>query len=251
MLCSHFACIIFFGSSLIPRAYSQVQPLPSAETILDRFVVVSGGQAAYNRVQNEVTKETLRVSGTTVAETLTYRTKTGNFRQIARGADGQSEIGVNNGVVWRRTGETAQILESGEERAQVLQTAELLSDGHWRQFYKSAVTVGAETVEGKPCYTLKVVPFVGEPHTLWYDQKTGLQVREVMPILGGGDGAMTAEEYFDAGGIKMARVLHSQINGVTLTTVVEDVKFDQPIPDSTFALPPDIERLIKKWFAVK
>jgi hypothetical protein len=54
---------------------------------------------------------------------------------------------------------------------------------------------------------LKVLPFVGEPHTLWYDQNTGLQVKEISPLHAGGEGEVAAQEYFEAGGITMPRVL--------------------------------------------
>ena len=250
---SRSACIILFGIFLRPCLYSQPnQPLPSAEAVLDRSVAASGGHAAYDHIQNEVRKATIKVAGISVAETVGYWTKTGKYREITRSLAGQSELGVNNGIAWSQSDEKAQILETGEERAQMLQQAELLPEGHWRRFYKSAELLGTEMVEGKNCYILKVVPLAGEPHTLWYDQKTGLQVREVTPVpSGAGDNETTAEEYFDVGGIRMPRVLHAHINGLTLTIVVDDVKFDQSIPDSAFAVPPAVERLMSKRFTVK
>ena len=250
----HVCCIILLGSSWAPQAYAQANPpLPSAEAILDRVVTVSGGQAGYDGVQHEIRMITANVSGTAVAQIAIYRTRSGNLHQIVSGAGGQSELGVMDGIVWSRTGDAAQILETGEERAQALQAAVLLSDGRWREAYKSAEMVGTETVDGTSCYVLTVVPFAGKPHTLWYDQKTGLQVKEVAPHPKGGDVEMKALEYFEAGGIRMPRVLvlKSQMNGAVLTMVVDDVKFNQPIPDSIFALPADIERLMKKRFAAK
>jgi hypothetical protein len=255
----HLGWILLLGSSWIPRAYAQANhpllstPLPSAEVILDRSVAVTGGQAGYDRIQNEVRSITAKMSGAPVAQIVMYRTRSGNLHQIMRAAGGQSELGVRGGVVWSRTGDAAQILETGEERAQALQAAVLLSEGRWREFYKSAETVGMDAVEGKLCYVLKAVPVAGEPHTLWYDQKTGLQVREVAPLPTGGTTEMTAQDYFDAGGVKIPRafLMRSQLNLPVITMVVDDVKFNQQIPDSVFALPTDIERLMKKRFAAK
>jgi hypothetical protein len=243
---------ILFGTCLIPSAYSQADsPLPSAESILDRAVRVTGGQASYDRVQNEIRTITATVSGTAVAQIVIYRSHSGNLHQFVRGAGGESELGVNNGIVWSRTGDVAHIIETGEERAQALAAAILLSDARWRELYKSAETVGIETVDDKPCYVVDVIPFVGEPHTLWYDQTTGLQVKEVAPLPSGGDSETTAQEYFEAGGIKMPRVYVSRANGVVLNMVVDDVKFNQSIPDSIFAFPADIERLMKKRYTAK
>jgi hypothetical protein len=41
------------------------------------------------------------------------------------------------------------------------------------------------------------------------------------------------------------------MNGTLLTMVVDDVKFNQPIPNAIFALPADIERLMKKRYPAK
>jgi outer membrane lipoprotein-sorting protein len=249
---SLLAGIVFLGNFSIQYAYSQAAGrLPSAEAVLDRFVAVSGGQASYDRVQNDVRKMTVQASGTTAVERVTYRTRSGNMRQIAHASGGQTEIGVNDGVAWMRTAETAQILDAGEERAQALQAAEFLSDSRWRQVYKSAETIGTETVEGKLCYVLRAVPFVGEPQKLWYDQETGLQVRQLLPVPAGGEAEYTAQEYFEVEGIKMPRVFQARMNGIPITITVDDVKFNQQIPDAILALPSDIERLMRKRFAAK
>ena len=246
------APIVLLGCSFIPHAYSQVAtPLPSAEAILDRFVTVSGGQSAYDRVENDVRIITATVSGTAVAQIVAYRNKSGELHQIVRGAGGANELGVKDGVVWTRNGDNAHILETGEERAQALQAAELLSDGHWRKVYKSAETVGTETLKGSLCYVLKVVPMTGEPHTLWYDANTGLQAKEVSPLAAGGKGEVVAQEYFVTGGIKMPRVYEMRMNGAAIIMTVDEVKFNQLIPDSIFALPADIERLMKKRYQAK
>jgi hypothetical protein len=249
----HARWTILLGIAAIPSAHSQANaPLPTAEAVLDRFVAVSGGQTAYDRVENEIRTMTAKISGSSIAQIVIYRTRSGNVHEIARGAGGQSEIGVKDGIAWSRNGDVGHILEDGEEHAQALQLAQVLPDGHWRQYYKSAETVARDTVEGKPCYMLKVVPFAGGAHTLWFDQDTGLQVKQVEPRpAGGGEEEETAQEYFEAGGIKIPRILLARMDGVEVTFVVDDVKFNQSIPVSIFALPPDIERLMKKRFVEK
>jgi outer membrane lipoprotein-sorting protein len=74
---------------------------------------------------------------------------------------------------------------------------------------------------------------------------------KVAPLPEGGEVEMKALEYFEAGGMPRALVLKSRMNSAVLTMVVDDVKFNQPIPDSIFALPADIERLMKMRFAAK
>jgi hypothetical protein len=241
-------CMVLIGSALIPCGYSQDGALPPAAAILDRYVAVTGGQSRYDQVQNEIRTLTAKINGAAVSQVTIYRTRSGEFHEIAQGAGGKSELGVKAGIAWSRTGDVAHILDTGEERAQALQEAEPLVDGHWRRVYKSAETMGVETVESAPCFVVKVFPFVGEPHTLWYDQKTGLQVREVSPLPSGGDAELTAKGYLEVEGIKIPSILEVRMNGVALTMVIDEVKFNQPIPDSILALPPDIERLMKKRY---
>jgi hypothetical protein len=52
-----------------------------------------------------------------------YRTRSGEFHEIAQGAGGKSELGVIAGIAGSRTGDVAHILDTGEERAQALQEA--------------------------------------------------------------------------------------------------------------------------------
>jgi len=62
---------------------------------------------------------------------------------------------------------------------------------------------------------------------------------------------MTGGEYFESSGIRLPHVFQVRMNGVVLTTTVDDVRFEEAIPDSVFALPPDIERLMKRRFSTK
>ncbi|HTB13936.1 MAG TPA: hypothetical protein VK752_20315 [Bryobacteraceae bacterium] len=235
-------------SLVILGTASAQETLPSAETILDRYIEATGGQARYDRVQNEIRHMTVTVSGQST-QILVYRSRSGEMHQIANGPNGKTELGVKNGIAWSRAGDVAHVLETGEELAQALQAADLLSDGHWRQYYKFTKTVRTDALDDAPCYVLEVVPFVGAPHTLWFNQKTGMAVKEVAPLREGLDGEATTVEYFEPGGIKIARVVNTGVNGLSFTTVVDDVKYNQPIPDAIFALPSDIERLLKKRYA--
>jgi hypothetical protein len=234
-----------------PPAYSQTdEQLPSAAALFERYVAATGGQAAYDGVQNEVMKYTVSGGGQVLAQVVSYRTRSGDYRETGEALGGHADAGVNGGVAWKRMGDTAQLLETGEDRAQALRASVLLPDGVWRRFYPTAETVGSGMIDGKPCYILKVVPFVGGPQTLYYEKQKGLLLRKVGPGPNGvADYAF--EEYFEAGGIRVPRLLTITSLGVTLRVVVNEVKYNQPIPDSIFEPPPEISRLLKKRSAVR
>lgn len=230
----------------LSAASSSGQELPSAEAILDRYVAVTGGQAAYDRVQNQVMKFTISMGGRVVSQATSYRTRTGDYRETGNAFGGPADAGVQGGVAWSRFGETAHLLDTGEERAQALRSAVLLPEGQWRTYYTAAETSGTGAINDKPCYVLKVVPFAGGPRKLYFDRQSGLLLRDVGPAPDGNVVEYAFEEYFEAGGIRLPRVISLSAGGATLRTVVDEVKFNEPVPDSMFVPPPEISRLLKK-----
>ena len=225
------------------------QQLPTAEQVLDRYVAVTGGQSAYDRVQNQVLRTSASMSGQILAQSTDHITRDGKFRHSTAGAE---ETGINDGVAWIKTKEKAEILESGPQRAIVLRSGFLLSDSQWRRYYSSAKMAGMTTVDGRPCYELAVNSALGGSQTLDYEFKTGLLLRHSEPgTAGSGDVEITAREYFEVEGIKMPRRLLMKLGATTLEISVDELRFNQVIPDSTFALPPEIARLARKRFVAR
>ena len=240
--------LLAIAVSVCPRVFAQ-QPLPTAEQVLDRYIAVTGGQAVYDRVQNQVLKMSTSLAGRVVAQSADYITRDGRFRHSTPGLE---ESGVGEGLVWIKTKEKAEILESGAQRAVVLRSGFLLSDSRWRRYYSSVEMAGTVTVEGRPCYRLAVNSALGGSQTLDYEIKTGLLLRHSEPGTGGvGDVEIVAREYIDVDGVKMPRRLSMKVGGTTLEITVDEVGFNQDIPDSVFALPPEIARLARKRFAAR
>jgi hypothetical protein len=197
-------------------------------------------------VQNEVAHTTYTVAGVTALQSTAYRTMDGNYREITTGIIGGEETGVNQGIPWQKTAGKAEILDTGDDRAMTMRSAVLLPDGRWRQYYKTVELRGTENTAGKPCYKLRATPFEGLPQTLYYDVRTGLQVREIVTTTGGKDIDTIADDYMVVDGVRVPRLFSVHFGLVTLRVVVDDMKFNQQIQALVFALPPEIDRLKQK-----
>ncbi|MBZ5609490.1 MAG: hypothetical protein LAP38_14610 [Acidobacteriia bacterium] len=236
--------LVFLLASAV-HAQNAFEP-PSAAGIFNRYVAATGGQAAYDRIQNQITAITLTRDGQAVGHSTYYQTRAGDFRLIDVAGDQTTETGLNAGVAWRKTPESAELLESEGERGRVLRDAVMLPESQWRRFYKDAVFETGAPVEGKSCYQVAATPFVGQFQRLWFDDESGLLVKQEVTEPEGSV-EFLFEDYSDAGaGLRMARKQTIQVNGVTFVVTVDRVQFNQPIPASTFDLPPEIARLLKK-----
>jgi hypothetical protein len=237
------ALVLLFRAAL-PAQPSANRP-PTAASIFDRYVAVTGGQAAYDRIENQVTAITLSREGQVLEHDTIYQTRSGRFRMIQVAGDKTTETGVNDGVVWRKAPESAELLEAEGERGAVLRDAVLLAPGQWRRFYTDAVFETGAAIDGKACDQVAATPFVGQLQRLYFDVQSGLLWKQDV-VEPQGSAEFRFEDYFDAGGVRMARRQVVTISGVTLVETVDSVQFNQPMPDSTFDLPAEIARLLQK-----
>jgi outer membrane lipoprotein-sorting protein len=127
----------------------------------------------------------------------------------------------------------------------VLRDAVLLPEGQWRRFFKDAGWETGAMIDDKPCDQVAATPFVGKFQRLWFDVRSGLLVKQEVDEPEG-QAELLFEDYFDAGGIRIARRQTIKINDVTLLLTLDSVRFNQPIPSSTFDLPAEIARLLQK-----
>lgn len=235
---------LLFSLAWLGQAQETAGP-PLAEEILDRYVAVTGGQAAYDRIQNQVTALTVSQNSQVFAHSTVFQTRAGDFRMISVAGDKTLATGLNDGIAWTKTPDSAALLETEKERGRVLRDAVLLPESQWRKLYKEAVWETSGMADDRPVDQIAATPFAGLFQRLWFDVRTGLLLKkEVHEPEGWAE--FRFEDYFDAGGVKIAKKQTITIDKVTLLVTVDSVQFNQPIPPSTFELPAEIARLLQK-----
>src|ERR1700761_2027537 len=98
------------------------EPLPKAEIVLDRYVEVTGGKAAYEKRKTEVPSGTVDLAAQNLKGTFTrYSAEPDkSYASMELEGVGKIETGAAGGVAWENSAILGPRLKSGEEKAQAL-----------------------------------------------------------------------------------------------------------------------------------
>lgn len=219
------------------------------EAILDKYVEVTGGRAAYEKIETEMATGTLEITGMGLSGTLTsYRSAPNkSYTLVDFGASGKAEEGSNGEVVWSINPAEGARIKQGDERAIAMRTNAVRGEIRWREFYKKAELAGMSDEGGKLCYKVVLTPNEGAAETRYYDKSSNLLVKVIMPITTP-NGAATAEmnlsDYRDEGGIVVAHTIMQTVPGADILVKIQTVKHNPEIPAGRFDLPAEIKALM-------
>jgi hypothetical protein len=216
------------------------------EAILDKYIEVTGGRAAYEKVQTEVATGTFELTTMGLSGALTsYQSKPDkSYSVIEFNGMGKAEEGSNGQVAWSNHPGQGPHIKEGDERAVALRTGALLAETRWQDFYKKAELAGTEDVAGKPCYKIVLTPNDGGPETRYYDKSSNLLVKVTMPVTTP-EGSATSEvglaDYRDEGGILTPHTITIKVSGMDMVEKIASVKYNTDIPANRYDLPEDIK----------
>lgn len=225
--------------------------LPSAVSLLDRFVEATGGRQAYAKRKSEIAHGIVDFAAMGLKGKVTrWATDTGQYRlTMDMPGIGALDAGVIEGVAWERSDILGPRVKSGAERAEALREAKLNANAQWRDLYRKVETTGEETVNGEECYKVVMTPDEGSPETLFLSKKTGLGVKLLMTAstqMGDLPGETIFAEYKNFGGILTPARVTENVAGQSITITIESIEPNPDIPASVFALPADVAALTAK-----
>jgi hypothetical protein len=232
-------------------ALGQDEALPKASAILDRYVEVTGGRAAYEKRKNTVETGTLEMAAQGLKGTLTRYTAepAEEYSIIEIDGVGKIEEGMHNGVAWDRNPMLGPRIKSGAERAQALRGATFNESIRWREIYSSAETTGTETIDGEPCYKVLLTPKEGNPVTTYFQKKSGLAVKSSTTAVSQmGDIPMegVSGDYKTFGGVSIPTKVTQKFGGQEISITVKDMKINQDLPADRFEPPAEVKALMNK-----
>jgi len=152
-------------------------PLPSARSVLDRYIAATGGASAWNSKRTERDDiEGRSLDGNHVLLRATVAmTREGNSHSEIRVPE-EAREGVYNGIAWAWTKLSGPRIKRGPDRDEAIHSAHMLEEGDWRRLYPQSRVDGIEKVGGSFCYKLRLLPSA-EQKTEWFDVATGLLAR--------------------------------------------------------------------------
>lgn len=230
---------------------AQEDKLPKAETILDKYVEVTGGKAAYAKLNNRVTKATVELLGQGLKFSLTiYAARPNKMYTLTESeAFGKKEGGTDGDVVWEIGLMTGPQIKEGEERALALRGATFDAVQDWRKLYKKAECVGVEAIDGKPCYKVVLTAKEGSPETRYYDKESNLVVKTEMSLklpMGTIPFESYASDYKRVDRILLPHKARVMVMGSERIMTIESIKHNVEMPKDRFKLPEDIQTLVDK-----
>jgi hypothetical protein len=231
-------------ASAAGTARAQQTQLPPARQIVDRYVQAIGGRAAITRFNSRHMVAEMSMSGMSMQmETFNARpnkmfaTMSMNGMAMSSGYDGHT--------AWATTPMTGPRLLDGAELKQALDNASFDRSLDPSASTTSMETVGERTVEGRPCWNVKMVSVNGTEATNCFDKETGLLIGTTAmqsSQMGDMQADIVISDYKDFDGVKMPTRVVANVMGQQMVTVIKSVSHE-PIPDSKFELPADVKAL--------
>jgi len=232
-------------------AIGQDEALPKAETILDRYVEVTGGKAAYEKRKNEIAMGTIEMKAQGLKGSMTrYSAEPAEEYSIVEiEGVGKIEEGIDKGVAWDKNPMLGPRIKSGAEKAQGLREATFNSPLHWRELNSKVETVGTETIDGELCYKVLLTPTEAPPETMYFQKKSGLAVKTMaiaVSAMGEAPVEVIASDYKNFGGVLAPSKITNKTAQIEFVITLQDVKTNQPIPPDRFEPPAEIKALLNK-----
>jgi hypothetical protein len=225
--------------------------LPKGEALLDKYIEVTGGKAAYAKIHSEIMTGTMEFPAMGLKGKLTaYSAEPDKqYWEVDLEGVGKMQEGVNGDIAWANSAMQGPRLKDGAEKTESLLKARFNADLKWREIYKSAETVGVETVDGKECYKVVVTPKSGNQNTRWYDKESSLLVK-VTAVTATAEGDIqtdtTVGGYRKEGDILWPHKMTVKAGPMEFAMSIETVQHNPEIPKDKFELPSEVKALLTK-----
>jgi len=225
--------------------------LPKAETILDKYVEVTGGKAAYQKLHSQSESGIFEMAAAGIkGAVINYRAEPNlTYTEITLEGIGKITDGSDGKVAWSNSAMQGPHVKEGAERAQAMETARFNGELNWRDTYKTAETVGMEAVDGKDCYKVVLTPAEGPAVTHFYNKGSGLLEKISMTTqspMGEVHVDSFPSDYRKEGDILMPHKVRQSVAGQEFTITIDTVKLNPEIPKDRFDLPDEIKALVNK-----
>ncbi|MBI3698612.1 MAG: hypothetical protein HY238_27695 [Acidobacteria bacterium] len=230
-------------------AAASEEAAPKAEAILDKYLEVTGGKAAYARLTNQVSTGAMEFVGKGIKATLTsYKAKPRkSYNIIEIEGIGKIEQGADGEIAWEKSAIQGPRVKEGEEKAAALRDAAF--NAPWREQYTKAELAGAETIGDQACYKLVLTPNEGKPEARYYDKKTNLLVKVTKTVkspMGEIPAEILLSDYKTVDGILIPHKVTQRAISQEFVIVLDKIQHNVEMPPDRFEPPADVKALAAK-----
>jgi hypothetical protein len=242
-----FAAVMVQATTL--SVAGQQASLPTGREIVARHVEVTGGADAITKTQSWHARGSFELPGQGVTGTIEiFSARPAKSLVIAVVPEiGDIRSGYDGKTAWTLDPLSGPSLQTGRALQQAADDAVFDSVLHGPNLVKALTTIEQTTFDGRPAYKVKVDFVSGRDQFEYYDVETGFQIgvegsRE--SPLGYVPTITYLRNYQTFGPMKQATELAQQTMGIEQRFRISFFEYDT-VPEATFALPPQIQALVK------
>ena len=243
--------IAALGVAALPRPMpAQAARLPDGRAVIDRFIAAIGGRDAILKHQARHFKGRLESPAQgIVGEFDLYQAAPNRMLTTATFPGlGTVREGYDGSVAWSTNPATGPMVLDGRALDQRRHGADFYIALYPPEMIAGLETVGEEPFEGTPAYKVRVKTTWGEEYFEFFDQATGLQlgsVRALSTPLGEIEATSVISDWRPVEGVRMPFRLVQRVATIEAVITFSELSL-AAIPDSVFALPPEIQALVGK-----
>lgn len=236
--------------ALPAAARAQGAPLPTGRAVIDKFISAIGGRDAVMRQTGRHAKGHFEIPAQGVAGDLEVYAAPPNKLSVTVVITGLGEIrtGFDGTVGWSLNPAMGPMVLDGLQLEQMRQQADFYTALYPPEMIAELETAGEETFEEHPSYKVRVKTTWGEEFFEFFDQSSGLQLgsrRTVASPMGDIEATTVFSDWREVEGVKVPFRTVQRTMGIEQVFTITEMT-PSAVPDSVFALPAQIETMVKQ-----
>ncbi|HSU16217.1 DUF4412 domain-containing protein [Longimicrobium sp.] len=221
--------------------------LPPAQQVVEKYVQAVGGRQNIGKFSSRHSQVEMAIPAMGMTMNIdVYQSRPNKmFMRVDMPGMGVTTSGYDGQVAWTNNAMQGPRILSGTEMNEALRQADFDASLDPAKSAATMETVGERTVDGRGCWNVRMVTRTGIEVMNCFDKETGLLVGSSMKQqsqMGEMQVDVAYSDYKEFDGIRMPTKTTMSMMGQQMTSTVKSVTHE-PIPDSTFALPPEIKAL--------
>jgi hypothetical protein len=246
--CAVAAATTLPAAAAAPKAKARkvaaaAKPRLTAEQVLDKYLIASGGRAAYENMKTMVTTASLELVEPGLRGTMILSQRSPDKLLVTTTIDqiGEARQGFDGKVGWSKDKLQGLRTLEGLELSRFRMSANTDLFMRWRSFFREVSLQGTRKVGDRTAHVVRMLPQEGDALVGYFDTKTFLPVR-MDGTFQGPQGEIPIvthlSDYRTAGGIKVPYLMRQRVgDAMTMVIKISDVKVNAPVDDAIFAKP--------------
>jgi hypothetical protein len=225
--------------------------LKTGDAVLDHYVEVTGGDAAYAKIHSMIMKGNMSMPAMGIKGAVTIYAAEPNKSSMSTNIAGVGKIteGTDGINAWSFSAMQGPQLKKGEELDDSLREAYFHKENEWRSIYTSAALDGVEDVDGKPAYKVTLTPKAGKPETQYFDRASGFMVRMQSvrkTPLGDIPVDVSIGGYHKDCGVQLPHSMVQTVAGQKVELHMDSIDCNAELPGDAFDPPAEVKALMTK-----